>query len=66
MYQTGAITIAAKKEEAEYEDTKGPLRVSNETSEVIMRNTAINMDHKPAEFVNIQENVSSSMVMPRT
>ena len=66
LYQTGAITIAAKKEEAEYEDSKGPLRVSNETNEAIMRNTTINMDHKPAELVNIQENVSSSMVMPRT
>ena len=66
MYQTGGMTIAAKKEEAEYEDTKGPLRVSNETNEVMMRNTTINMDHKPAEFVNIQENVLSSMVAPRT
>ena len=66
MYQTGGMTIAAKKEEAEYEDTKGPLRVSNETNEVMMRNTTINMDHKPAELVNIQENVLSSMVAPRT
>lgn len=40
LNQTGAITAVARKEEAEYEDMRGPQRVSQETGEpMIMRKT---------------------------